>query len=321
MAKVVVATFDRFQDAQDVLRDLQERRFSREDTSIITNETLARNARAGTGEEVAIAMRDTAAGASTGALTGGVFGAGVGLIGGLAGLAIPGIGPIVAAGPIAATLAGAGIGAVAGGLIGVLVELGIPKEHAGYYAESVRRGGVLVTVQTSDAHSQEAADVMSRHGAVDIERRAEQWRQSGWTRHDLQGAAYTAEQTERDRVATAGGRTRSGNRASEPGLPKPHDWDENRSSFLTHHANTYGNATRYEDYEPAYQYGWESARMDRYRDRSWSAVEPELRRDWERRYPEGGAWDRFKAAVRNGWERASEAVEHVMPGNFDRDGR
>ncbi len=74
------------------------------------------------------------------------------------GLAIPGIGPIVAAGPLAATLAGAGVGAVAGGLIGGLTRAGVPEDEANVYAEAVRRGGALVTVRAEDSRAEVAAD-------------------------------------------------------------------------------------------------------------------------------------------------------------------
>jgi hypothetical protein len=70
----------------------------------------------------------------------------LGLVAGLAALAIPGVGPIIAAGPIFTALTGAGIGAAAGGLIGALANTGMPEEDARIYAEEVRRGGVLVIV-------------------------------------------------------------------------------------------------------------------------------------------------------------------------------
>jgi uncharacterized protein (TIGR02271 family) len=115
------------------------------------------------------------------------IGAGVGAtVGGLAGLligigafAIPGVGPIVAAGPIATLLAGVGIGAAAGTLIGALTKLGIPEAHARYYAEGVRRGGTLVTVTTDDARSSIAADTLARSGAADVQRGNEAWRGQG----------------------------------------------------------------------------------------------------------------------------------------------
>jgi len=141
---------------------------------------------------------DTSA-AGTGAVTGGVVGGAVGLAVSLMGLAIPGIGPIVAAGPIVATLTGAGVGAVAGGLIGGLTEIGVSRRDAEYYAEAVRRGGALVTVRADNARAARAADIMRAHGAIDIERRAGQWREHGWTGFDEKAQPYTSEDLDRDR--------------------------------------------------------------------------------------------------------------------------
>jgi uncharacterized protein (TIGR02271 family) len=107
-------------------------------------------------------------------------------------LAIPGIGPVLAAGPLSAAIGttaatlgagaiGAGIGAATGGLIGALVGAGVPKEEAEYYAEGVRRGGTLVTVSAPDDRTQLAVDLMQRNGAIDIDQRVAEWRNSGWT--------------------------------------------------------------------------------------------------------------------------------------------
>jgi hypothetical protein len=135
-----------------------------------------------------------------GAVAGAVVGGGAGLAASLAGLAIPGIGPIIAAGPIVATLAGAGTGAVAGGLIGGLVDLGVPETDAEYYAEAVRRGGALVTVRADESRAEEAADIMRSRGAVDIERRVERWREQGWERFDAGAQPYTTDEIRRDRA-------------------------------------------------------------------------------------------------------------------------
>jgi hypothetical protein len=144
-------------------------------------------------------VADDASGAATGAVTGGVVGGAAGLAASLMGLAIPGIGPIIAAGPIVATLSGAGVGAVAGGLIGGLTDLGVSKTDAEYYAESVRRGGALVTVRADDSRAERAADIMRDHGAIDIERRADQWKQRGWTGWNEKAAPYTTADLDRDR--------------------------------------------------------------------------------------------------------------------------
>jgi stress response protein YsnF len=99
-------------------------------------------------------------------------------------LAIPGIGPIVAAGPLVAALTGAGVGAATGGIVGALIGLGIPEEHAHRYAEGVRRGGALVTVTTHDKEAARVESILDRHDPVDIEEQHKAWKQSGWSRFD-----------------------------------------------------------------------------------------------------------------------------------------
>jgi hypothetical protein len=77
---------------------------------------------------------------------------------------------------------GAGLGAAAGGLIGALVGMGIPEEHAHVYAEGLKRGGVLVSVKTADEQqANRAVQVLRQYNAVDIDKRREEYRASGWT--------------------------------------------------------------------------------------------------------------------------------------------
>jgi len=87
------------------------------------------------------------------------------------GLAIPGIGPLLVAGPVAAALAGASIGAAAGGLIGGLVDLGVPDEEARRYTEAVRAGATLVTVTVDETMADRAVAIMREHAAVEVEER------------------------------------------------------------------------------------------------------------------------------------------------------
>ena len=91
-------------------------------------------------------------GTATGATTGGVIGGTLGLLAGIGALAIPGVGPFIAAGPIMGTLAGVGSGAVLGGIVGALVGMGIPEYEAKRYEGAVKDGGVLLSVHcdTSD---------------------------------------------------------------------------------------------------------------------------------------------------------------------------
>ena len=91
-----------------------------------------------------------AEGATTGAVGGGVVGGVLGLLAGVGALAIPGIGPIIAGGALASTLAGAGIGAAAGGIIGALAGMGVPEEDARHFERGFQQGGVLVTVAAGE---------------------------------------------------------------------------------------------------------------------------------------------------------------------------
>jgi hypothetical protein len=108
-------------------------------------------------------------GATTGVTTGGIVGGTLGLLAGIGALAIPGLGPFIAAGPIMASLAGLGVGGAVGGLIGALVGMGIPEYEAKRYEGRVKDGGVLLSVHcdTSDEVSK-AKDLLKQTGAEDI---------------------------------------------------------------------------------------------------------------------------------------------------------
>ena len=178
--KTIVGLFDNFSEAEATVRDLERAGYDRSDISMVANESSRGGARTTTTTSSRSDDGGGAAeGAGTGAVVGGVTGGVAGLIASLAGLAIPGIGPVLAAGPLVAALTGAGVGAVAGGLIGALTSAGVPEEHARYYEEGVRRGGTLVTVAASDADADEVMDIMNRHNPVDIEERASVWRETG----------------------------------------------------------------------------------------------------------------------------------------------
>ena len=177
MAKTVIGLMDNLDEARAVVRELVESGIARDDIGFMANQKHEIPGTAHLNEAEGQAASGALAGAGTGAALGGA----AGLALAIAPLAIPGIGPILAAGPIIAALAGAGIGAVAGGLIGGLTRLGVSEEEAHYYAEAVRRGGILVTVAADKkATAQLAVDVMKRHGAVDIDQRATEWKKQGW---------------------------------------------------------------------------------------------------------------------------------------------
>jgi uncharacterized protein (TIGR02271 family) len=194
MAKTIIGLFDNRAEAQNVVQELLGENFRREDISVMSKKLEGQDER---GERVEYVeedgdeqIKDMAKGAGTGAAIGGL----AGLLVSLTALAIPGIGPVLAAGPLAAVIAGAGIGATAGGLISGLTRLGVPEEDANYYAEGVRRGGTLISVDAADDRAESAVAIMKRHGAVEIDKRAAQWRDEGWSGFDANATetAYNA---------------------------------------------------------------------------------------------------------------------------------
>jgi Protein of unknown function (DUF3341) len=108
-------------------------------------------------------------GATTGAGTGAILGGGLGWLVGIGALAVPGLGPFIAAGPIMAALAGAGVGGAVGGLTGALIGMGIPEYEAKRYEGRVKDGGILLSVHSDDsAWTKKAKEILERTGAQDV---------------------------------------------------------------------------------------------------------------------------------------------------------
>jgi hypothetical protein len=151
-------------DAADfALTGLRDARFSGSDVSILLPENL--------GPRELVVAKETKApeGTATGAGSGAVIGGALGWLVGIGALAIPGLGPFIAAGPIMAALAGIGAGGVVGGLVGGLVGLGIPEYEAKRYEGRLRRGGILLSVHCDTSDKVKLAkDVMERSGAEDV---------------------------------------------------------------------------------------------------------------------------------------------------------
>jgi hypothetical protein len=193
MTKTISALYDTYSEASSAVSALEAAGVPHRDISIVANnsENWHKESNAGTG---------AGAGAGAGAAVGGVGG----LLTGLGMMAIPGVGPVVAAGWLVATavgaVAGAAVGGAAGGLVGSLTNSGVPERDANVYAEGVRRGGTLVTAKVDDTRANEAQAVLQRHKYVDINTRGEAYRSSGWSGFDAKTPAYTADQVERERA-------------------------------------------------------------------------------------------------------------------------
>ena len=193
--RTVVGVFNSVADAQAAVRDLEAQGISRDEISIVANKNAVGY------DTMDAADRDKAsdvvADAGIGAAIGGVGGL---LLSAAGALTIPVIGPILAAGPIAAALTGAGIGAAAGGLIGALTESGVPEEHARYYAEGVRRGDVLVTVRTDNSRTDRVCDILDAHNAVDVDDRVRNWKDRGWDGYRDDAKPYDPDELKRERT-------------------------------------------------------------------------------------------------------------------------
>lgn len=188
MTQTITGLFDQYDDARRAVQDLEAAGIAHRDISIVGHD-----------KHGAVADRDTAEAASEDAGIGAGLGAAVGGVGGLlAGLgllAIPGIGPVVAAGWLAATAAGAAggaaIGAAAGGLVGALTHAGVPERDANVYAEGVRRGGTLVLAKVDDSHVQIARNILGDERSVDVVDRRNAYEADGWKRFDETRPAYS----------------------------------------------------------------------------------------------------------------------------------
>jgi uncharacterized membrane protein len=150
----VIGLFSSRDQAEEAVSTLREKGFTENEISIV--------ARGEEGQQDDDAMSNDL---TTGTATGGALGGVAGLLAGIGALAIPGVGPIVAAGPIAAGLSGA----VAGGLAGGLVDWGIPEQRGRYYEGKVKQGKILAMVKTGQDKVDDAAGILRDNGAADVE--------------------------------------------------------------------------------------------------------------------------------------------------------
>ncbi|WP_203074367.1 hypothetical protein [Falsiroseomonas ponticola] len=177
-SRTIARMFDTSMTAHAAVRDLEEAGFAHDDVTYMGNQDAdAANDSVAGGDSV---RGSEGSGAGTGATLGTVVGGGAGLLAGLGAIAIPGIGPVVAAGWLIAALTGAGVGAAAGGLLGALTSSGLPEDTAASYSEGVRRGGHLVVVRTDDTRAAEAERILEARNPVDMQRREAEWRDGGW---------------------------------------------------------------------------------------------------------------------------------------------
>jgi hypothetical protein len=207
MTVTISRLYDSYAQATEAVRNLETAGVPQGDISIVSNNSdnwYSEDASPRPTDRPATIVRDhkgaddPAQGASTGMGIGASAGGLVGLLTGLGMLAIPGVGPVVAAGWLASLAVGAAVGGTAGGIIGALTQAGTSKEDAYMYAEGVRRGGTLVSVRVADG-DRDRYEAMLDRMSVNIRDRGAAWRKAGWQNFDPNAAPYTAEQIRNER--------------------------------------------------------------------------------------------------------------------------
>jgi hypothetical protein len=201
--QTLVALYRNFTDAQNAVDALVRSGVDRNMISLVANNVTGEYSSYVRDGEDAVNADE---GAAFGAASGGIIGA----LAGLGALAIPGIGPVIAAGPLIAALTGGAIGALAGAPTGGLVA-GLVKTHhmddvdAELYAEGVRRGETLLSVQVDEANVSRTRDTLNKYNPTDVHNESTSWRSEGWSKFDESATPYkhTDVETYRSRRTTS----------------------------------------------------------------------------------------------------------------------
>src|SRR5690348_7889082 len=171
MTTTISRLYDNYSDAEQAVRRLEDAGVPHSDISIVANNSDNWYSQKGKVDRDRDGVDDRAEGAGAGAGIGAGVGGAAGLLAGLGMLAIPGLGPVVAAGWLASTAVGAAAGAASGGIIGALTQAGVSDEDASRYAEGVRRGGTLVTAKVPD-NDRARLDALLSERSVNLQERS-----------------------------------------------------------------------------------------------------------------------------------------------------
>jgi hypothetical protein len=191
--QTLTKVYERHDVARLVVNELETAGFPDSSISLMANKAISDQ----------YADVDDASAAGTGAGVGATVGGAAGLLAGLGVFAIPGVGPVVAAGWLASTVVGAVAGGVTGGMVGALIDAGVPEDHANVYSEALRRGGTLVSVKVEDSDVHMARAILDRHTSIDPVRRGAEYRESGWKQFDPKASDYVPEGLEVERARRA----------------------------------------------------------------------------------------------------------------------
>ncbi len=177
----ITRVYDTYNNARKAVSELETVGVPMADISVLANQEVTRDYDDDN-------SRDTEVGPGAG--LGAVVGGAAGLLTGLGLMAIPGLGPVVAAGWLATTALGVVAGGATGGIVGSLIDAGVPEDHANIYSEAVRRGGTLVSVQTQDHNRVKVHSILDRFSPLDPVEQGVAYRNDGWNKFDPNGGAY-----------------------------------------------------------------------------------------------------------------------------------
>ena len=188
--QTITKVYDRHEQARQAVSELEAAGIASSDISLLANKHVS--AQYADVDDVSKA----AAGAGIGAVVGGT----AGLLAGIGLLAIPGLGPVVAAGWLASTALGAVAGGATGGIVGALVDAGVPEEHAHVYSEAVRRGGTLLSVKIDESRAEKVHSILDRYQPIDPAWQGAEYGKTGWKQFDPKAAPYKLSETEIERI-------------------------------------------------------------------------------------------------------------------------
>ena len=191
--QMITKVFEQYDHAKQAVSDLESAGVASSAISLVANKKNTGN------DTVADEGTEAGAGAGLGAVAGGA----VGLLTGLGLMAIPGVGPVVAAGWLASTALGAAAGGATGGIVGSLIGAGVPDEHAHVYSEALRRGGSLVTVKVEDNMVERTHAILDKHQPLDPIALGADYRKTGWDRFDPENDTHAAAEAEAKRFRRA----------------------------------------------------------------------------------------------------------------------
>ncbi|MHC4046552.1 hypothetical protein [Bradyrhizobium sp. 23AC] len=199
MTVTISRLYDNYSDAERAVTRLEGAGVPHSDISIVANNSDNwYGSRSGKVDRDRDGVDDRAEGAGTGAGIGAGIGGAAGLLAGLGLLAIPGLGPVVAAGWLASTAVGAAAGAATGGIVGALTQAGVSREDASRYAEGIRRGGTLVSARVPD-QDRSRLDALLHEKSVNLQNRSAAWQKAGWTDFDAASPPLSPEDIGRER--------------------------------------------------------------------------------------------------------------------------